>query len=256
MNDEIFVYPIPDNFIKSGTIMNGMLKIRNAIEALAFGAIVAVPLLSINYPSITSKISVVITATLPVVLVCLKGINGDTVTVFLSYLIKWVKNKRIMLYDNKLHTQVASPTQLMMARELPKDKIVTAIKKWKDTQHNKNVELEFIEGENFDFAEDKEYTMFQPEADKLFNKSELKDNQLDLSFEEEDAEPLRIESSANNDGISLEKNDMNADEFVEIKEFDKEPEFDIEIEVMTDEIDNDELFITEADIVIDETDEF
>ena len=86
MNDEITAYPIPDNFIKSGTILNGMVKLRNAIEAVIFGFLVGFPLFKIEYSSISTKIAVIVTIVLPVMLICIKGINGDTVTVFLGYL--------------------------------------------------------------------------------------------------------------------------------------------------------------------------
>ena len=44
-NEERDVYIIPPNFIEGGTLMGGMLKTRNAIEAAILGTVVGWPVL-------------------------------------------------------------------------------------------------------------------------------------------------------------------------------------------------------------------
>ena len=43
--DERDVYVIPHNFIEGGTLMGGMLRTRNAVEAGVLGALTALPVL-------------------------------------------------------------------------------------------------------------------------------------------------------------------------------------------------------------------
>ena len=41
--EETDIYIIPPNFIESGTIMGGTLKLRNAVEALCISLLVGIP---------------------------------------------------------------------------------------------------------------------------------------------------------------------------------------------------------------------
>ena len=48
-------YIIPPNFIEGGTLLGGMFKVRNVIEAVILAAIVAVPILQLSV-SLTARI--------------------------------------------------------------------------------------------------------------------------------------------------------------------------------------------------------
>lgn len=53
--EERDVYVIPPNFIEGGSLMGGMVKTRNAIEAGILGALTALPVLRLNL-SLTARI--------------------------------------------------------------------------------------------------------------------------------------------------------------------------------------------------------
>ena len=53
--EERDVYRIPENFVDTGTVMGGMFKLRNVIEAGAIAAVFILPLFKINI-SLTAKI--------------------------------------------------------------------------------------------------------------------------------------------------------------------------------------------------------
>ena len=73
--EERDIYIIPPNFIEGGTLMGGMFKTRNVIEAGILGALTGVPVLKLPF-SLTTRIIVLCLTTLPLVLVALIGIGG------------------------------------------------------------------------------------------------------------------------------------------------------------------------------------
>ena len=58
------VYIIPPNFIETGSILGGMIKIRNAIESLIITVLILFPILKSNF-SLTVKIVIICLTALP-----------------------------------------------------------------------------------------------------------------------------------------------------------------------------------------------
>ena len=93
--DERDVYVIPPNFIEGGTLMGGMVKTRNAVEAGVLGALTALPVLQLNL-SLTVRIIILCLTTLPLVLVALIGIGGQSLSQFIFQFILWLHNRRVL----------------------------------------------------------------------------------------------------------------------------------------------------------------
>lgn len=55
-NEERDIYTIPPNFIEGGTLMGGMFKSRNVIEAGILAVLIGGPVLSLHFslPSVSS----------------------------------------------------------------------------------------------------------------------------------------------------------------------------------------------------------
>ena len=70
--EERDTYIIPPNFIEGGTLLGGMFKTRNVIEAGVLGAAVGLPVMSLRL-SLTARIIVLCLTALPLVLVALIG---------------------------------------------------------------------------------------------------------------------------------------------------------------------------------------
>lgn len=89
------IYVIPPNFIESGTFFGGMLKIRNTFEAgvLALGA--GVPVLCLGV-SLTAKIIILCFTALPLGILALVGISGESLSSFAFIFIKYLRNRRIV----------------------------------------------------------------------------------------------------------------------------------------------------------------
>jgi hypothetical protein len=93
------VHYIPDNFMNSGRILNGMIETRNALEAAAIGGALAFIewLLMMNMSSIKMFAIMVITIG-PIVIVGIVGVNGDSLSQFTLLIINFLKNKRKLRY--------------------------------------------------------------------------------------------------------------------------------------------------------------
>lgn len=94
-NNEKDIYVIPPNFIESGTLFGGMLKARNVIEAgiLAFG--VGVPVFSLSI-SLTARIIIICLTSLPLALLALIGISGESLSSFAMTFLKYLRNRRVV----------------------------------------------------------------------------------------------------------------------------------------------------------------
>lgn len=90
---------IPRNYIEHGTFMGGIFKIRNAIEGGAIAA--AITALVVHLPfSLTTRIIILCITALPAAMLCLIGINGESVTSFLLSALRFLGRRRMIYrYD-------------------------------------------------------------------------------------------------------------------------------------------------------------
>lgn len=91
-------YLIPPNFIEGGTLLGGMFKTRNVIEAGALGAIVGLPVLRLGFSLTTSIIILCLTA-LPLVLLALIGVGGSSLSSFVLLFFSYLRNRRVLSQD-------------------------------------------------------------------------------------------------------------------------------------------------------------
>lgn len=94
--EERDIYLIPPNFISEGSLFGGMLKLRNAIEAVVFSLGIAVPVLKIAAFSFTTKIIVLCLTALPIGIFALIGVGGESLTAFLMNFFHFLRAKRIV----------------------------------------------------------------------------------------------------------------------------------------------------------------
>ena len=86
---------IPPNFIEKGKILNGTFDIRNAIEAIIFALLIGVPVVHLPL-SLTTRIIILCMTALPVAMLSLIGIGGESITAFLMNALRFVKNRRVV----------------------------------------------------------------------------------------------------------------------------------------------------------------
>lgn len=89
-------YIIPPNFVETGTFFGGMFKARNVIEAGILAAVVGVPVFIFLPFGLTTRIIVLCLTAMPLGLVALIGIAGESLSSFLFIFLKYLKNRRIV----------------------------------------------------------------------------------------------------------------------------------------------------------------
>ncbi|MCI8689956.1 MAG: PrgI family protein, partial [Oscillibacter sp.] len=93
------VYLIPPNFIEGGTLLGGMFKTRNVIEAAILGAVVGLPVMHLGF-SLTVRIIILCLTALPLVLLGLIGVGGGSLSAFILLFFSFLRNRRILSRDN------------------------------------------------------------------------------------------------------------------------------------------------------------
>lgn len=89
-------YIIPPNFIETGTLFGGMFKARNAIEAGILAVSVGIPVFVFLPMGLTARIIVLCLTALPLALLALIGISGESLSSFLVIFFKYMRNRRIV----------------------------------------------------------------------------------------------------------------------------------------------------------------
>ena len=88
------IYAIPANYTDSGKIMGGMLEVRNAVETGFLVALVGYPELMLIPMPIKIRIVVMTLTLLPLGVLSMMGINGDSLFQYASHMIRYVANRR------------------------------------------------------------------------------------------------------------------------------------------------------------------
>ena len=89
------VYFIPPNFLTSGRLFGGMIRVRNAIEACVLVLLTGIPILKIPAP-LTTRVIILILITLPAGVFGVVGIEDDSLSEFAIGWIKWLMNRRVL----------------------------------------------------------------------------------------------------------------------------------------------------------------
>lgn len=93
--EERDIFLIPPNFLNEGSLFGGMLKLRNAIEAVVLVVGITIPILKITALSFTGKTIALCLTALPIGIFALIGIGGESLTAFLMNFFRFLRNRRI-----------------------------------------------------------------------------------------------------------------------------------------------------------------
>ena len=88
------VYAIPANYTDSGKLLGGMVETRNAIEAVFLICLVGYPELMWIPVTATIKIVIMTVTLLPLGVVAVMGIDGDSLLQSLGHMIAFWANRR------------------------------------------------------------------------------------------------------------------------------------------------------------------
>lgn len=156
-NEQIHTYLIPNNFIDESRTFNGMLKTRHVIEAVICLAAVAGPSWLLIPSTVASKWTIVLGLSLPLALLSLMGINGDSLFTFIKYATGWRKTKQVMLYNEEARTFQTRPIEVAMTELTPADRVMGVYDSWRENRAAEFGKVELVENVDFIFMEDTEY---------------------------------------------------------------------------------------------------
>ena len=98
MDDREFnnLYAIPANYTDSGKLFGGMLEVRNTVEAVLLVGLVGYPeLMWLPIPG-TMKVVVMTVTLLPLGVVALMGIAGDSLLQYFGHMTRhWVRRRKL-----------------------------------------------------------------------------------------------------------------------------------------------------------------
>lgn len=94
-------YIIPPNFIETGTFFGGMFRARNVIEAGILVFAIGAPVFLFLPFGLTTRIIILCLTALPVGLVALIGISGESLSQFLVIFLKYLRNRRVVGGDGE-----------------------------------------------------------------------------------------------------------------------------------------------------------
>ena len=94
-HEENDIYIIPPNFIDTGTVFGGTIKLSNAAEALVLSLLIGFPVFHIP-ATLTTRIIVACLTVLPAALFAIIGINGESLSSFVINFFVYLKNRRIV----------------------------------------------------------------------------------------------------------------------------------------------------------------
>ena len=93
-NEYINVFAIPANYTDSGRLLGGMLEVRNTIEAIVIVVLIGYPELMWLPFSGKIKIVVMTVTLLPIGVLSLMGISGDSLLQYLGHIIRHWRHRR------------------------------------------------------------------------------------------------------------------------------------------------------------------
>lgn len=109
--DERDIYYIPPNFIEGGTLLGGMFKTRNVIEAGVLAVVTGVPVMGLSL-SLTVRIIILCLTALPLALVALIGIGGGSLSEFVLQFFTYLRNRRTLDKDVKTAKESAEKSRV------------------------------------------------------------------------------------------------------------------------------------------------
>lgn len=93
--EENDVYIIPPNFIETGSLFGGTIKLRNAAEALLLSLLIGIPVFYLHF-SLTARIIIACLTVLPAALFAIIGIGGESLSSFVINFFIYLKNRRVI----------------------------------------------------------------------------------------------------------------------------------------------------------------
>mgnify|MGYP000885822168 CR=1 FL=1 len=261
MDEIIKTYPIPYNFIDESKMFGGMVKTRNFVEGCICAFIASLPVFAIPFISFNARVILFIIFVVPALVFGIIGINGDPISKFIVYYIKFRKSRRIVSFNNKVKLHERIDVDALSETELPRDKIIKLLNNL-GARREKAKEEEITDAEDFIFDDDLEEIRKKEEEAKKMLKASTKYVQ-NIAPQTEFANTVdSFEENIIDNDINDSENDIQNDEMEDI-EYNNIPVLEEILSSQTDDmndlldiVDNQNVSVEESiDAVVDEENE-
>lgn len=142
-------YIIPPNFIETGTFFGGMFRARNVIEAGILVFAIGAPVFLFLPFGLTTRIIILCLTALPVGLVALIGISGESLSQFLVIFLKYLRNRRVVGGDGAQPAEKVAPSKSAgkhLKQRPPKEKKPKAPKRRRSGEADFPAEFDEVRG--------------------------------------------------------------------------------------------------------------
>ena len=169
------IFHIPLNYEQPGHVLNGMIPFRNFIDGLVLG-IIGFFISSIFAPdNFWDAISWYILICGLLFMLGVIGIQGTPLSVYLFDFIRWTQRRTPYFYNHHGTAYSSSAADVMLEAPQLRDHIASLVETVTEKLARK--EVEYVEGETFQFAED-------PELARLKNAEEEQEQEQETPAEE------------------------------------------------------------------------
>ncbi|MGN9171833.1 hypothetical protein ACTM9N_03035 [Lachnospiraceae bacterium HCP1S3_A8] len=93
--ERVDIYTIPPNFAEEGTMLSGRIKTRNAVET-AILLSVLIPVICSLELSTKAKLYIAIIVVVPVVLIAVIGVQGESLFAFIGSFFRFLLHRRLL----------------------------------------------------------------------------------------------------------------------------------------------------------------
>ncbi len=122
--EERDVYYIPPNFLTSGCIFGGAIRIRNAIEAGVLVLATGLPIFQLPF-SLTVRIIILCLVPLPLGILGVIGIEGDALSEFIMNWLKWFRKRRVLHRNDSVSPEAPEPVKDTPMQQTPEQMCIT-----------------------------------------------------------------------------------------------------------------------------------
>lgn len=143
------IYIIPPNFIETGTFFGGMFRARNVIEAGILAFAIGTPVFLFLPFGLTARIIALCLTALPVALVALIGISGESLSQFLVTFLKYLRNRRVVGGDGEQPCEKTAPSKSAgkhLKQKPPKERKPKAPKRRRSVEADFPAEFDEVRG--------------------------------------------------------------------------------------------------------------
>lgn len=197
------VYHIPTNFKDAGYVFNGMIAVRNAIDAVVMGLIgfLFASLLPFDKEKSISGYILIVGV---FAMIGFFGIRDIPVSTFIADALRWRGRRKPFLYNHHGTSYSMTAAELMLTEPQLRNKIADMLDKVQESMASKRIE--YIEGETFRFAEDPELEALRYAEEQMQggdNKEDTLEDAIPAEKEEKAVDPKAVDFDQIIDNIVL-----------------------------------------------------